>query len=589
MISREAQPSAGGADGTGRDLSNGLTLVQAVRVGQVSPVEGRWPALGCATRPTVFPSEFPMTRFRWPLLVFGICLAVGLLAIGVPLPFIDRPVVAAKPRPVPSGDQELAWLHTTTNGSTWERFVVGMRQAQKLVPGLVVDDSAAFADRTTAVPEVVVSMAGREGKLRVRWYKLSNETTTEYWVKALADRDPAPLALVGGGSTDRAVDLARALEAQPTWRGERPLLLITTATADEVVSPFEGDASRLTERTNLVDVYKGRTFRFCFTNRQMANSVLDFVWGTPALRPESYSATARVAVASGLSAKPPAEVADDERPHVFTVFWRDDPYSTDLYLQFGEALSRKLSPPGADPMHAADGPYAHFSTWSVNYSVGGFTRPNMSEARVVENLLQELQKLPPQRSLLVLPTVTQPGRRFLRTLAESAPQLASRLVAVTGDGIPVNAIYRDGEFAWPVHAMPVPLVLFTHNNPVGWDGVELRPPTSTEDVLHFAELTRVVAEAAYAGPNGPVASPSDLGAKLKLRSPAFFDDHGNRLDGTGEYVVVLSPQGLNGHAGPRIFQTAKMEVYRRRADRSWDHVRTVDIDQRRVRPEGRRE
>src|SRR5262245_54230184 len=127
-----------------------------------------------------------MTRFRWPLLVFAICLAVGLLAIGVPLPFIDKPVVAAKPRPVPSGDQELAWLHTTTNGSTWERFVVGVVQAQKLVPGLVVDDSAAFADRSTAIPEVVLSMPGRPGKLRIRWYKLSNETTTEHWVKALA-------------------------------------------------------------------------------------------------------------------------------------------------------------------------------------------------------------------------------------------------------------------------------------------------------------------------------------------------------------------------------------------------------------------
>lgn len=532
-----------------------------------------------------------MTRFRWPLLVFLICLAVGLLAVGVPLPFIDKPIVAAKPRSVPSGDQELAWLHTTTNGSTWERFVVGMVQAQRLVPGLVVDDSAAFADRTTAVPEVVVSWTGRPGKLRIRWYKLSNETTADHWVRALANRDPAPLALIGGGSSDRAVDLARALEAQQTWQGERPLLLITTATADEVVAQTDAEtASQLDERTNLVEVYAGRTFRFCFTNRQMANAVLDYVWDKPTLRPESFVATARLALCSGLAAKPPTPIAAEERPHVFTVFWRDDPYSTDLYWQFNQSLSRKLGPPGADPMHAADGPYAHFSTWAVNYSVGGFTRPNLSEARVVENLLQELHKLPPQRSLLVLPTVTQPGRRLLRTLAESAPQLASRLVAVTGDGIPVNAIYRDGDFAWPVHAMPVPLVLFTHHNPVGWNETDLRPPTSTEDVLHFAELTRVVSEAAFTGPDGgPVTTPADLATKLKTRTPAFFDDTGNRLDGTGEYVVVLWPQVVTGVGGPRAFQSAKLEVHRRKPDRTWEFVRTVDIDQRRPRPEDRRE
>jgi hypothetical protein len=29
---------------------------------------------------------------------------------------------------VPPGDQEIAWIHTTTNGTTWERFVTGLKR-----------------------------------------------------------------------------------------------------------------------------------------------------------------------------------------------------------------------------------------------------------------------------------------------------------------------------------------------------------------------------------------------------------------------------------------------------------------------------
>src|SRR5579885_1115766 len=184
-----------------------------------------------------------MTRLLWPLSVLIICLPVAILASGVQLPFFNRPPGLPRPLPVPSGDQELAWLHTTTNGPTWERFVSGVVRAQMLVPGLRVDDSAAFVDQTTGVPEVVVSMDGRAGKLRIRWYKLTGEATADHWVRALADRDPPPLALIGGGSSDRAVDLARALDRRQAWRGDRPVLLITTATADEVRADAEDPAA----------------------------------------------------------------------------------------------------------------------------------------------------------------------------------------------------------------------------------------------------------------------------------------------------------------------------------------------------------
>jgi hypothetical protein len=534
-----------------------------------------------------------MTRLLWPLSVLLVCLPVAILATGVPLPFLHRPPGLPRPVPVPSGDQELAWFHTTTSGTNWERFVAGVARAQLLVPGLRVDDSAAFADQTTATPEVVLSMDGRPGRVRIRWYKLTNDATAARWVQALAERDTPPLAMIGGGSTDRAVDLARAMESQQTWHGDRPLLFITTATADEV--PAEADDAGPATR-NLIDVYPGRSFRFCFTNQQMAEAVLDFVWETPGLRPQTFAALAPASVASGLVTGVGEKSFLAEKPHVFNVFWRDDPYSIDLHGQFSQAVLHKLAPPGADPMHAPDGPQAHIATWSVPISIGGYIRPNPGEAEVAASMLEQFRKLPPQRSLLVLPTVTDPGRRLLRALAASAPQLGQRLVVVTGDGIPVNAIYRDGDLEWPVQALPVPLVLFSHNDPVGWDdpgttppvGYELRPPTATDDVLHFAEMIRHIAEGCYppadvlpavAHADGLLTRADDLAARLRARRPAFFDPAGNRLGGTGETVVALWPHTEDGTSGAQ----ATLEVWRRTDDRRWEMVRTVEVDQRRTR------
>src|SRR5205814_1314203 len=96
------------------------------------------------------------------------------------------------------------------------------------------DDARAFPDRTTAVPEVVVSRDGFAGKIRVRWYKVTNYAPVDAWVQALAERRPAPLAIVGGWSSDRARDLAEAMHRQ-AWTGEKPLLLLSTATAETVL------------------------------------------------------------------------------------------------------------------------------------------------------------------------------------------------------------------------------------------------------------------------------------------------------------------------------------------------------------------
>src|SRR4051794_942502 len=130
-----------------------------------------------------------MGRFRWPLLVFLICLPVAILAAGVDLPWPGGGGQVASPLPVPDGDQEIVWLHTTTNAGTWERFVAGVQRAAAAVPGMRVDDSRAFPERTTTAPEVVIGLGDLPGSLRVRWYKISSYAKSGQWVQALAKRE----------------------------------------------------------------------------------------------------------------------------------------------------------------------------------------------------------------------------------------------------------------------------------------------------------------------------------------------------------------------------------------------------------------
>jgi len=503
-----------------------------------------------------------MKRWRWQFLVLLICLPVALLASGWRMPFLAEAGTGAKALSVPSGDQELAWLHTTTSTNTWERFVFGIVRSQMQVPGLHVDDSGAFRDSSTAVPELVLSMDGRLGKLRIRWYKLRADAGVTEWVNALAERNPAPLGIIGGGSTDRAVELALALDSRKSWRGDRPALLITTATADRV-APQDNP---LGTPPLLVDLYDDHSFRFCFTNRQMADAVLDFVDQNPELKPQLFADSAKGAALSGLSFAVPA---GSWKPNVFSVQWNDDPYSTDLHEQFKESL---LTHSGLNPF---DEPLFDFARWNIPFSIGGFNRANAYESRTAESIAKQVLDMPPQRSLLILPAVTQPARRLLNAIVEAYSGARRRLVVVTGDGIPVNAMLRDGEFAWPMAQLGVPVVFFTHANPVAWDirpenappGYALVPPNSTEEAAHFSEMGRIIALTCFPA-NAPTVQRGDnLIANLKGLKPAFFDANGERLGGTGEYVAVAMPR-YRGSAD-------EIEIWRRDAQSRWKLLNSI--------------
>jgi hypothetical protein len=493
------------------------------------------------------------------LLLVALALAAYAAALTYWTPSAEsRP----EPRPVPSGDQEIAFLYQATNGATWERFVTAVSAAGKRLratdfPDLIVEDANAFPQQTAVVPEVSLRAQPGAGRLLFRWYKLTSTQKTGDWVGALLGRSPPPLAVIGGNTSDAAFELATSLNktADGLLEDERPLLLFTTATADHVSKP-DGSGQPLT------GIYPGRTYRFCFTNRQMAAAVTDFIWTHDELRP-------------------------DAEP-VYTVFWEDDAYSMDLNESFA--------------VHCAQFPFgAQTKTEIVGSSVGTFDRPNPEEERVAGWLLQDLAKHRDQRRpLLVLAGQSQPSRRFLRALQHNAPVEARRFVIATGDTLAFNTVYRDRDVAWPIQDLPFTLVFFCHRNPVDRDAGFRRSdnadgqrlgtsPSGTEDLLLFRDIVEAVTIAAYQG-DGLATQARKLGQALSnarladdtARGPSLFKKDGNRRDGTGEHIVYLRPT----IDGERILPKAVLTVWHRQTGGGAWQLRREPLEVQYDRPGG---
>jgi len=517
------------------------------------------------------------------ILLMGWLILRSFGVLGLPLP--------ARPREVPPGDQEVAFIQAATNNASWERFVTGIRRAQKQLPDLVIDDTNAFPDQSAVVPEVALSFPGSSSRLWLRWYKLTSDAGIEKWVEELGRRDPAPLALIGGGSSDRARDLALALARRQTWHGAPPLLFLTTATADSIFR--SGPAQQ-----SLMELYPGRTYRFCFTNSQMAEAIWDFVWSQDSLRP--YTRTYPLlpsAIAQAAGDFPGSwhllvwALAQPQPFLVHIVEWLDDPYSRDLANQFRTLFKDD----GAYPLPN--------NSFTIPYSVGSLLTPNPREAMVLSQLIDTMPALPEARLLLILPGVDRPARRFLRALAMAAPQEVDKLVVVTGDSIPFNTLYRDRQIAWHIQELPVPLVSFCHQNPVDWDEDAPAVPgvaqTATDDEQLNADIVQVLVEAAFGhGPAvGPpsaaeppvlLASADELNEQVKRRRAHYFAPDGNRRGGSGEYLVCLKPIVRQGRVLPR----ATLEVWARKLVEPghvvWDRIKKLEVDYSGTRQEGLR-
>jgi hypothetical protein len=496
----------------------------------------------------ITPAGTHMNRLFFPTLLRLLLVALILgTGAGAAVLWLLPPgsVGRAMPLPLAESDREVAWLDPATS-TDWARFVKAakwLQEQQSSDFALDVDDRKAFPTQTTEVPELVLSQPGMPGSLRVRWYKLLSTAKTEHWVPALLAGRRPPLAIIGGGTTNRAKNLVHHLQAAAEKGGDNlPLLLLTTATADED-EPGKP----------LSNVYTGRTYRFCFTNRQMATVVTDFINSQDDLRP-------------------------DPGPLYLTV-WDDDSYSRDLGERFIQAQGASSN--------AANLPVcAH-----IDYTVGSFNEPNPREAEAAKQLLEELARHPGQRRpLLVMPAGSSPARRLLRELEQTAPLDSHKFVVATGDSISFTNIYRDREVTWPIRDLPFPLVLFCHCNPVlaaagasagetALDPNEGSPATGTEDLLLFGNIVQALVQAACQDHQFP-SSGDELGVRLQQvhwhdgqvrlggDGPLLFNtegaERGNRRSGTGEHVVCLRPSFT---ADGRVLAQAALAVWAWQPDR----------------------
>jgi hypothetical protein len=502
---------------------------------------------------------------------------------------------------VAEGEQEIAWLNHATNMRDWERFIAAVRLAKPARLSLIVDDdSKAFPQETTEVPELKLRVAGKKGRLLIRWYKLTGQMRSSDWLDALLERRPPPLAIIGGNNSESALRLARLLQARRA-DSRSPLFLITQATS------YNEPPSDNPEPLPLHSIYPGKTFRFCFTNRQMANSVTDFVWNRDNLLPASDPFRQATRFLWGQDPLPPPD--DRLRPDgdpAYLPIWSDDPYSNDLANSFITALRGQVlrsmvldwgwqsavGVTGGVPINLTSVRRGQFHMpdnyrWQdhIPHSVGGINRPNHAEEQVANYLLQDLAPRPLKHPLLILPATSQACRRFLHGLRKNAPVLTRRFTVVTGDSIEFNKIYRDRNLSWPVQDLPLKLVFFCHRNPASkdagfreesevgtYDPNHGSPTSGTEDLLLFRDVVETVVLAAYQAPELVQDSPT-LAANLhRVRwknRHILFNANGNRRGGTGEHVVYLRPPQLKDG---RVLPRAEIEV--------WSRTSASDVDRR---------
>jgi hypothetical protein len=510
-----------------------------------------------------------MPRSSW---IFLVLLMATLLAAVYVLLYQGPPDPAAlQVAEVPEGDQEIAWLHPATTPYSWERFVAGLQYLARRRADwqLTVDVRGAFPSATTAVASVGIRRSGYRGVLWFRWYKLTGQHGQAAWLERLAARKPPPLAIVGGGSSDRARDLAEWLEQHRRQSSYAPPLLITTATADSVFTAKQ-------EEKPLLDLYPGRAFRCCFSNRQMAEATLDFVFSQPDLRPTQSP--------------------------IFLAFWEDDPYSRDFMDQCRDLLWHWQSDPQQSLLRRRGSPGdVTFVQIPIRHSIGPVNEPNPPESLAVQKLVEELTQTDrEQRALLILPGEIKPVRRLLRALVRAAPTVASRLIVATGDAVDFNAIFRDRHLAWPLQELPCQLVLFCHRDPVhagaGFQATGASPapvgqgiarrsteqtasesltrrsassrldpvltPSGTHDLLLYADVGAALIDAAF-HQNQLLSDPQAIRDRLADSKDEMgyprFTAKGERHSGRGEFIVLLQPLRV----GNRILPRARVLVSQR--------------------------
>ena len=519
------------------------------------------------------------------LLLAGYLILRGTNVLGLPS--------VAEVKSVPAGHQEVAWLAPATSDEAWERQVAGVRyliqQWPKWFPQsppLLANFERAFLDPTADIPEVGLYFQGQnQSVLWLRWYKLSSEIGSKLWIPKLAARKPPPLAILGGDTSDRAVHQGGLLRDHlADWQGKPPLFLITTATADR---HYRGDYrpggtpdDSLTRKNwpKVMEVYKDRSFRFSFTNTRMAEAVMEFIQEHPEIwltvKRDPAFAAALVGNGTGLGTLN-VLAAGGYFPtyHLYAPAWADDTYSLDLADRFIDVFLERFVR-GGDASTSFRNSY-------IPFGVGDYYSPNPREVMEIGIFLAHVGGFRNHNQMVVLPTTSQRARRFLHTLCAREPLYLRNLVVMSGDAITFNNIYRDRDLAWNILDMPVPLVFFSHRNPIsqaagfGQKVENYISNTGTQDLLLYSDILNALLQAAFQ--DHALTGDADIlrrrlqatkWHKGRLYNPGFtapaadsvdlFTAEGDRSHKTGEHVVWLKPE----FSGARVDPRATITVWR---------------------------
>jgi hypothetical protein len=523
-------------------------------------------------------------------------------------------------RPLSGAQQEIALIEPATNTEEWERIVSAAQQLERSWPKLFPEQPAltvslahAFPRLTADVPELALSFSSSpEQQLVIRWYKISGEHSTSSWIDKLRQRGRAPLAVLGGATSGRAVRLAQELDEalHAKWPGAAPALLISTATAEfdpgsarrrraEVSGRAKGGPDADAPR-KLIDIYAGRSFRYSFTNPLMVEAVLHFVQQHPDVW--VHKGSAATCCAPAVSAGDPwtalavLHAAGHFQPYsLHTLHWDDDSYSRDLADAFREEFARR-EPHGRV-----------YDEGTLPYSVGDFYHPTPPEQGVVGTLLANRSPFPPH-TLLVLPASPPRMRRVLGNLRSRAPLDVRNLLVVNGDSLSFHTVYRDRDYAWNIQDLPFSLLFFAHRNPIdfeagfAWEASvrDGRSTSGTHDLLLFRDILESVLHAAFA--DGRLLASADvfidrlresrwcasagrvdnaLVHSASAEALALFDADGNRQRQTGEHIVWLRPS----YSGDQLDLVSTLFVWRAGADATWHKMWAQDVSYNQPRPE----
>ena len=245
-----------------------------------------------------------------------------------------------------------------------------------------------------------------QGDLRLRliWNSTGGLRGTRDQVSELTRRARPPIAMIGSTTSILTVALARQLKEE-TRAGDAsssiPLLLIPWATTVMVEKddPTEGPVA-------LLDIYPGRSFRFCPNNRREADFLVDCVVETTSLKTLPRRA--------------------------YLVVDRKDPYSTDMADAFRHSIAR-----AAPEVEIIEEPKAVSGQSSPE-------TPSPSEHALAAEIWTELAKsTTTEPTWVILPLQAEPCRRMLAALSIHARKIdhpKKSLFVLCGDGIGIEEL-----------------------------------------------------------------------------------------------------------------------------------------------------